>query len=281
METTVLFEMGNDGLNMECDGDYLYIRCKRDVYKFGMADMGQTAHCAVFKKDGKSRALSVRGEYVFLHDFCDLYILDKADLRTLDILRLGEDLSSDLCGRARLDSQKAYYPVRNGVFAVVDMDTKEATKHKITDSSFWDFCIAGDRIYAGTVKGELIELDKYKMEIIRRIEVCKKKNIYSLLAYNDLLYLVSQDRTIKAVDPVSFETVSTAKKAVGNMARLLGVYDGRLVAADNGKISIWDTPSLRPCETFAFPTGAWSSGVALAGNRLFGSDFANVYSRVL
>ena len=138
-----------------------------------------------------------------------------------------------------------------------------------------------NRIYAGTVQGELIEIDKDSMRVIRKIELSKKKNIYSMMSDNGLLYMVSQDGTIKAVDTAAFETVCMVKKAVGNMANILGLYSDCLVVADSGKISLWDAQTLQHRDTFAFPTGSWSKGVVLHESRLIGSDHHSVFSAEL
>jgi len=277
---TKLIDLENDGLNMAADGQFVYVRCKRAMYKFNLSDMNQVAHNNIFKKDGKARGFSICEGSIFLTGFCDLYILNKDDLHIQDTLRLGKDLSSDILG-ALLDSQKVYVAIRNGKMAVVDMVTKIIGNYDITDSSFWDYSIIGNRIYAGTVRGELVEIDKNSMRVIRKTELCKNKNIYSIMPDDGLLYLVSQDRSIKAVDLASFGILYTAKKAVGNMAKILGKHKDCLVVADSNKVSFWDIHSLQHRYTISIPTGAWSKGVVLAGNKLFGSDMQSIYSEEL
>jgi outer membrane protein assembly factor BamB len=271
-----LFDLENDGLNMAEDGEFLYIRCKREIIKYSFADMSQAARSVVFKKDGKARSLSVCGGFALLTDFCTLHVLTKIDLQEIYALRLGTDLSSDIWA-ARLDS-KVYAAVRNGKMAAVDIETRNVRYYDITDSSFWDYLIIGNRIYAGTVRGELLEIDKDTMGVLRRTELCRNKNIYSLAHNNKMLYTVSQDKTIKALDIASFEVANTAKKAVGNMAQILGIYNDGLIVADSNKVSVWDIHTLQHRDIFAFPTGHFNKGALLAGGRLFGSDFNSVYS---
>ena len=98
MDTIKIFDLENDGLNMAEDGQFLYIRCKRAVHKYALADMSLAAPNIVFKKDGKARSLSICDKYILLTDFCDLYILDKDTLQVQDVLRLGMNLSSDIWG---------------------------------------------------------------------------------------------------------------------------------------------------------------------------------------
>jgi hypothetical protein len=279
LEKIQLIGVENDGLNMAADEQFLYIRCKRAMYKYDITDMSLTAHNVIFRKDGKARNFSVCDAYVFLIDFCDLYLLDKSDLRVAEVIRLGTDLSSDL-GAVRFGPQKAYISIRNGKMAAIDMATRDIGKFDISDSSFWDHCVAGNRIYAGTVKGELLEIDTNDMQVIKKI-MLGKKNIYSVVLSGRLIYTVSQDMTIKAVHADSFETVCTAKKAVSGMARILGVHNDTLVVADSNKITLWDKQTLQFREKIEMPTGSYNKGAILHGNRLFGSDYQSVYSCVL
>jgi hypothetical protein len=38
METNKILDLENDGLNMVADGQFLYIRCKRDMCKYDLTD---------------------------------------------------------------------------------------------------------------------------------------------------------------------------------------------------------------------------------------------------
>ena len=274
MEIHKILDIENDGLNMATDGQFLYIRCKRTMYKYSLTDMMLVAQNVIFKKDGKARNFSVCEKYVFLTDFCDLYILDKSNLQIIEIMRLGEDLSSDL-GVVRFCNQKAYINIRNGKMAVMDIETRAFDKFDICDSSSWDHCVVDNRIYTGTVKGELVETDTNNMQFIRKIGLCKK-NIYSVVYHDGIIYTVSQDMTIKAVNSKTFETVCVAKKAVKGMTKILGIYNDWLVIADGG-ISLWYKQTLKLHKRFDFPTGHFNKGVALYDDILIGSDFHSIY----
>ena len=278
MENTKILDLENDGLNMATDGQFLYIRCKRTMYKYSLSDMSLIAQNVIFKKDGKARNFSICEKYIFLTDFCDLYILNKDDLQIAEVIRLGVDLSSDL-GAVRFDEQKAYISIRNGKMAVMNIDTRAVSNIDIIDSSSWDFCVVGNRIYTGTVNGELVETDTSNMQLIRKIELCKK-NIYSVVHNNGMIYTVSQDMTIKAVNIETFEINCVVKKAVKGMTKILGIYNESLVIADGG-ISFWDKKSLELQNRFSFPTGHFNKGVILNNNVLIGSDFQSIYSYTL
>ena len=154
MEIAKVLDLENDGLNMAIDGQFLYIRSKRTMYKYMLSDMGLVAEKVILRKDGKSRSLSICEKYIFLIDFCDLYLLHKDNLSIADVLHLGVDLSSDL-GAVRFDEQRAYITIRNGSMAVMDIDTKTVINSTISDSSSWDFCIVGNRSHRRKVQSHL------------------------------------------------------------------------------------------------------------------------------
>jgi len=269
-----ILDLKNDGLNMAVDGQFLYVRCKRTMYKYDLTDMNLISQNIIFKKDGKARNFTICEKYIFLTDFCDLYILDKINLQVIDKIRIGEDLTSDL-GVVRFDERKAYINIRNGKMAVMDIETRNFIKFDISDSSSWEHIVVGNHIYTGTVKGDLIETDKNSMQSVRKIGLCKK-NIYSIVHQDGILYTVSQDMTMKTVDIETFEIIGAAKKAVKGMTKALGIYKDLLVVAYDG-ISLWDKQTLELHNRFNFPTGHFNKGVILYDDVLIGSDFQSIY----
>ena len=203
--------------------------------------MSLVAQNLIFKKDGKARNFFFCQKYIFLVDFCDLYILDKEDLNVLEIIKIGENASSDL-GVVRFDNQNAYINIRNGKMGIMNLETRLICKYVISDSSSWDHCVFKNSIYTGTVSGELVETDIFNMQLIRKIELCKK-NIYSVFHNDGIIYTVSQDMTIKMVSMETFEIIRVAKKAVKGMTKILGIYNEWLVIADGG-ISLWNKKTL-------------------------------------
>ena len=278
MPETVI-ELDNDGLNMAADENRLYVRCKMDMCSYSKKDMSELSCNTVFKKDGKARTFSLFGDFVYLTDFCDLYILNKNDFQVLQVFRIGHDLSSDL-GVVRFDSFHAYIAVRNGAMAVLDVLTHEYRVCDVASSSFWDFCVIDNLIYAGTTQGELLEIDTGKMQVLRKV-LLGNKNIYGVVRYGDYLYTVSQDMSIKALHADTLEIAFQAKKATKGMARILGVYQENLFVADSNKVSVWDTSTLHHQDTVAFPTGQYNKGVLLSDGMLFGSDSHYIYQMIL
>lgn len=278
MDAIKILDLENDGLNMATDEQFLYILCKRTFCKYDFTDTSLTAQNVIFKKDGKARAFSICEKYIVLTDFCDLYVLNKNNLHVIEVMRLGENLSSDL-GVVRFNEKSAYISIRNGKVAVMDLETLSVEKFDINESSSWDHCVVGNRIYTGTVIGDLIETDTTSMQQLRKIKLCKK-NIYSVVYHNEIIYTVSQDMTIKAVNAETFDIISVANKAVKGMTRILGLYKDWLVIADGG-ISLWDKRTLILQNRFDFPTGHFNKGVLLRDNVLIGSDFHRIYKCAL
>ena len=282
MEISKILDLENDGINMAVHEQFLYIRCKNTMYKYNLVDMSLAAHNEIFKKDGKSRGFTIYDDFVFLHDFLDLYILGKDDLELKEVFRLGENLSSDIGGVMAFDAPMAYVSIRNGRVDALDLNTKKATRFEISDSSNWCSCVAGKYIYAGTTKGELIEVDKENMRTTRKIQLSNKKNIYGVVFYNGMLYTVSLDKTIKVINADLFEVVHIIPRALkGSMTRILGIYNDVLVIAEWSEIALWDIKTLQPLKRFRFPTNDFNMGAILGGNTLFGSDHHGIYSTIL
>jgi hypothetical protein len=244
------------------------------ICKYDLTDKKQTAQNVIFKKDGKARGISIFGEYVFVHDFLDLYILKKDDLMLKDVLRLGENVSSDVCGVMWFDSPKSYVKIRNGWVYPLDITTNSFDKIQVSESSFWNQCVTKDFVYAGTVTGELLEIDKKTLKINRKVQLCKK-NIYAVLYDDGKLYTVSQDQTIKIVDAATFETAYVAKKAVVGMVDIAGIYNDRLIVmGERIPLSFWDKKTLQPCGSIIFPR---NRRTLLNDGILFGCDHQGVY----
>ena len=278
MEKIKILDIDNDGMNLATDEQYLYMRCNRAMYKYYLLNNQIVAEKSIFKKDGKARGFAIFKDLIFLYGFLDLYILSKYDLEAKVNLRLGENLSSDICEVMWVESSKAYVKIRNGWIYVLDINTSKFDKTQVSDVSFWSDCVTEDCIYAGTVNGELLEIDKRTLEVARKVRLCKK-NIYSIVYEDGLLYTTSQDQTIKIVDTISFETVCVAKKAVTGMANIIGVYkDILIVAGERNPLSIWDKKTLQLRGTIDFPQNRNS---IIRGNILYGSDRKSVYKMIM
>ena len=278
MEKIKILDIENDGMTLAADKQYLYFRGNRSMYKYDLLNSHMAAENTVFKKDGKARGFSIFDNFVFLYDFLDLYILCKNDLKIKSSLRLGENLSSDICGIMWLDASNVYVKMRNGGIYVLDINTNKYDKVQVSNSSFWSDCTTENYLYVGTVNGELFEISMKTLEVIRKIQLCKK-NIYGIVHEDGLLYTTSQDQTIKVVDTALFETVGIAKKAVTGMVNIAGVHKNNLIiTGDRNPLSLWDKKTLQLYRTVDFPQ---NRSTIQNGNNLFGCDRKSIYKLTL
>ncbi|MCL1859725.1 MAG: hypothetical protein FWF92_10910 [Oscillospiraceae bacterium] len=280
MEKKKIFDLENDGLGMAADGDFLYIMGKRNINKYNLFNMEQAEYNDIFDKDGKARSFIICNEFIYLKDFCDFYVLDKCNLKVIENIRLGDNLSSDICGMW-FDMQKIYIAIRNGKLVVIDAKTRKFDKYEICDSTLDIYSITRNRIYAVSYKEEFFEIDKNDLQIIKKINLKEKMNdIY--IPEGGVKYIKKHDKSIRAIDLKTFKTLCTAKKAVSSsMASVIGIYKDNLLIADSGQISLWDAETLQPRGKFNFPTGDYNKGVVLYENRLFGSDYHSIYNTEL
>ena len=261
-------------MNMAVNSQYLYMRCNRFMFRYDLDGTNIAAQNKIFKKDGKARGFSIFGDFIFLWDFLDLYILNKDNLEVIDVLRLGENLSSDVCGVMWFDAPKAYVKIRNGWIYVLDINTKNIDKIRGSDSSFWSDCVTEKHLFVGTVNGELLEIDKATLKVTRKIQLCKK-NIYSIVHENGLLYTASQDGTIKSVKAETFETINVAKKAVVGMVEFVGIHnDNLIIAGHRNPLAFWDKKTLQLRESVDFP---YNRSSVISNDTLFVCDSQSVY----
>ncbi|MDR0324518.1 MAG: hypothetical protein LBI19_00300 [Oscillospiraceae bacterium] len=287
MEIVKILDIENDGSNMASDGNSLYLRCGKAIHKYNLSDMKMTAHNEIFKKNGKARRLAISKNHIIISDFCDLYVLNKDNLHVIFIIRLGENQSSDITAvHCDAEKEKAYVSIRNGFMAIVDITTQVFEKSKFNDKSAWDFAVTRERLYIGTAGGELFEMDKLDMRIIKTTQLCKPNvNVHSVLPIcseqsfpcDYLLYTMSRDKFIRILKAGDFENVQMVKTPASTSARFLGVYKDYLIMADWSDILLWDKNTLQHYKTFKFPTGYYINGVLLVDNTLYGSDFQSVY----
>ena len=114
------------------------------------------------------------------------------------------------------------------------------------------------------------------MEVIRKISLCKK-NIYSVVYEDGLLYTTSQDKTIKVADAITFEILNVAKNVVAGMVGIVGIHEDNLIIAGNRTpFSFWDKKTLQLRKNIDFPRSA-----ILHNGVLFGSDHQSIYKMIL
>jgi outer membrane protein assembly factor BamB len=275
---TKLFELKNNGINMDVSGNFVYIRNGLYLLKYDLVTLKEKAAAQIFKKDGKARSLYICDNKIFLRDFCDMYEISCKTLEVLRTWKLGKDLSSDISTETG-DKDAVYACIRHGKITVIDLKTGKAKQHNITDSSSWGVNIDDQFVYVGCTNGELIILNKSNMKIAKRKQL-HKKNIYSLLIHKNILYTTSQDTSLIATDLTTFETIHEVKKAVSNMERILGIHKKYLITfhPNRNAITVWDINNFCSVQTIDFPVGGLNSkGIVMKDHIIYGSDNDGVY----
>jgi len=299
LETVKILNFENNGVRIAADGEFLYLGSKGTLSKYRLSDMSLAAHTAI-RDNTKKKTIynmlwfSIFGEYIFVWDFCDLHVALKEDLQLLYTIRLGENSSSDICGALDFDKTNAYINIRNGRIDVFNTNTKQATRFEISNSTIWAHCIIGNRIYCGTAKGELLEIERLTMRVIRKIQLTKNMAIYSVVFYNNMLYTTSE-RSIKVIDANTFEVMPIdsqneelrmngiyAEELQTTEANIIGICGKNIVVAEHRNIALFNTETLLLRERFNFPTGyRFLRYAVLDGEKLYGSDEHGIYCRYL
>jgi outer membrane protein assembly factor BamB len=273
-----VIESQNTGLNMGISNGHIYVRNGKYLFKYDLSTFTEIIKAQIFRKDGKARSFYFCNNRIYLRDFCDLYEINCDTLEIIRTWKLGENLSSDICAIIG-NNYKVYACIRGGKITVIDLKNNNLKQYSIINSSMWNIVIHNSNVYVSCVNGELIELDKDNMSIIRKNQI-HKKNIYSLFIHKDILYTVSQDTFLKATDITHFETIFAIKKAVSNMSTILGIYENKMVTSNpnQNEITIWNTEDLSIVEKIKFPTGGLNSnGIIMKNNCIYGSNQDGVY----
>ena len=286
MKSKKILDFENNGVCIAIDGQFLYTGSKGAISKYHSNDMSLTAHTIINNPKKKNiydgLYFKILHDYIFVSDFCDLHVLQKSDLQLLYTVRLGNDASSGVCGVLDFKFPKAYIKIRNGKIDILDIKTKKAARIEISDSSTWSNCITENRIYYSTTKGELFELERFTMREIRKVQLTKKMNIYSVVPYNNMLYTTSE-KGFKIVDINTFEIVRNEPDVFySTEAKIIGICRKAFVVVERKKVALFDTQTLQLIERFDFPTGYRHQRYAvLSGDILYGSDEHGIYCSAL
>ena len=285
-ESNQILDFENNGVRMTVDGDFLYLGAKGTIYKYRLKDMGLINQKKIARYNPKNMYsmvfFSVYDNYVFVCDFCDLHILQKADLKLTNTVRLGENNSSDIFGIIHYAYPNVYVGIRNGRIDVLDLQTNKVIQHKICDSSNWSNCVIRNRLYYSTTNGELFDININTMEIERRVQLTKNMNTYSVVYHKGLLYTTSE-KSFKVVDIDSFEIVKTGTELFHSTeANIISILNNHLIVAELKRIAVYNADILHLRERFDFPTGyRFMRYAVLHDDILYGSDEHGIYSRKL
>lgn len=246
--------------------------CGRDLIKIDRHSREILCRKTVFEKEGLSRKLVADDEWIYIYDFCTLYVLSQTDYSLLGKWQLGSDLSSDICGIA-VDSDTIYCSIRNGKMVTLDKRSHLVKEFAVSESSMWSVKPYGQHLICGTVGGKVLLLDKSTLSIAKEL-VLGKKNIASLCVDGETLYAASHDGKLFKIDMESFEIEASAKKAHKKMFACAGLYKDMLITVSFpcSEIAFWNKETLEKIKVMNVP-------LQLSGQTYIEDDFMYISSR--
>lgn len=218
--------------------------CGQNLVKIDKNSLDIISQKPVFEKEGLSRKLTADGELIFVYDFCTLYVISQKNYELLGKWKLGNDLSSDICGIA-VDHNTVYCSIRNGKIMTLDRQSYLVKEFAVSESSMWSIKTYGSYLVCGTVDGRLLLLDKATLSMEKAI-VLGKKNIGSLYIDGETLYAASHDGRLFKISMSAFEIESSIKNVHKKMFHCAGLYQDMLVTVSYpcSEISIWNKNTL-------------------------------------
>lgn len=138
--------------------------CGKNLVKIDKYSQSILCQKKIFDKDGLSRKLTADDKQIFIYDFCTLYVLSQKNYELIGKWKLGDDLSSDICGIA-VDRNTIYCSIRNGKIIAVDRQSYQADAFIVSESSMWCIKTYDSYLVSGTVDGKVLLLDKLDFSI--------------------------------------------------------------------------------------------------------------------
>ncbi len=254
---------------------YIYCICKKTIYRIDKESKTIAYKKEIFEKDGAARILIADENRIFVSDFCTLYILNEVDFEIICKLKLGENLSSDICGMTA-DGKNIYCSVRNGKIITVDKKTFNTDTYNISDSSMWEIQTYDNGLLCGTVDGQLLLLNRDTMSMEKKL-ILSKQNIRSLYVNGTILYAACQDKKLFKIDLSKFEIIQFQKNVHKKMFDCIGLYDNMLLTVSYpcGEIALWDMNSLEKRKDIKIPLSL-SGNAFIEGNKLYTTS-RNIY----
>ncbi len=225
-------------------GQHIHCMCGKQLLKADK-DQGEIFYRKeVFAKRGFSRKLAAEGGEIFVYDFCTLSVFRQEDYALQKSWKLGNDLSSDICGMA-VDENTVYCSIRNGKLVALDWRSGAEKEFPVLGSSMWSLVRYGEGLVCGSVDGKLLLLDKKTMSIEKRMDL-GRKNIGSLYRDGETLYAASHDGRLFRINMRSWEIEALVKNAHKKMFGCVGMYQDMLVTVSHpcSEVALWDKNTL-------------------------------------
>lgn len=246
--------------------------CGKNLVKIDKCSQEIICQKPVFEKEGLSRKLTADNEQIFIYDFCTLYVLDQKNYEIMGKWRLGNDLSSDICGIA-VDGNTIYCSIRNGTIITVDRQSYLAEEFIVSESSMWSIITYDSYLVSGTVDGKVLLLDKSTLSIEKEL-VLGKKNIGSLYMDGETLYAASHDGKLFKICMKNLEIESSIKNAHKKMYDCAGIYEDMLITVSHpcSEVAFWNKNTLEKINVIHIP-------LKLSGRTHIENNFMYISSR--
>ncbi|MBD5115602.1 MAG: WD40 repeat domain-containing protein [Ruminococcaceae bacterium] len=251
---------------------YIDFLCGKTLYKMDKESKTVVCKKEIFEKEGLARIMAADENRIYISDFCTLYVLNGEDYEILGKWKIGEDLSSDICGMVT-DEKKIYCSIRNGRIITVDKSFYDRNEYIVSDASMWSLKIFNNCLLCGTVDGQLLLLNKETMAVEKKLTL-SKHNIRSLYVNGTILYAACQDKKLFKIDLTEFKLLESQKNVHKKMFDCVGLYDDMLVTVSYpcGEIALWDMNTLEKRKEIKTP-------LSLNGNAYIEGDKLYIASR--
>lgn len=251
---------------------YIDCLCKRSLQKIEKVSGKVIYKKDLFEKEGLARNLVADEKQIFISDFCTLYVLNENDYEIVGKWKLGEDLSSDICGMTA-DEKRIYCSIRNGRLITVDRNSFEKKEYSVSASSMWSLKTYDSWLLCGTVDGQLLLLNRETMSVEEKL-ILGKQNIRSLYVNGTILYAAGQDKKLFKISLPGLEILEVQKNVHKKMFDCAGLYDDMLVTVSYpcSEIALWDKDTLEKHNEIKIP-------LSLSGNAFIDGDKLYISSR--
>lgn len=251
---------------------YIDFLCKKMLYKINKESGKIVCKKEIFDKEGSARIIIADENRIYISDFCTLYVLGREDYEIIGKWKIGEDLSTDICGMT-VDEKRIYCSIRNGKIIAVDKSSFDKHEYVISGASMWSLKIFDHYLLCGTVDGQLLLLDRDTMLSEKKLDL-SKQNIRSLYVNGTTLYAACQDKKLFKIDLQKFEIDKLQKNVHKKMFDCVGLYNDMLVTVSYpcSEITLWDMNTLEKRKEIKTPLG-------LSGNAYIERDKLYITSR--
>lgn len=265
-------KLNNTVTGFSVDSEFIDCICGTKVIKADKSTGNILLETQLFKKEGLSRNLISDNKQLIIKDFCMLYILNKSDYSVIQSLKLGDDLSSDICGLTS-DENYIYAAIRNGKITVINKKSFKTKIYEISENSIWDMKNYKDYLICGTVGGKLLIIDKKEMKIKDMMDI-GKQNIASIAINDNIVYTAGQDKKLCEIDLLESKIILQKRNVHKKMFDCIGIYRDSVLTVSHpcNEISFWDKNTLNLIRTINMP-------LSLCGRTFIENDLLYMTSR--